>query len=146
MKKFVKGKMNKVQPFMPDGEFALGCNYWASHSGVRMWEDWSPRVMTRDLDRLKKLKMNWLRVFPLWPVFQPITRHRTFANATAEIRLGEEALPSDGIGRIGLSVTALERFRYFADLAHERGFRLVVGLLTGWAREERLEASSFSAF
>jgi hypothetical protein len=132
MKKFVKCKMTKVQPFMPDGEFALGCNYWASHSGVRMWEDWSPRVMTRDLDRLKKLKMNWLRVFPLWPVFQPITRHRTFANATAEIRLGEEALPSDGIGRFGLSVTALERFRFFADIAHERGFRLVVGLLTGW--------------
>ena len=117
---------------LPDGQFALGCNYWASHAGIQMWEDWSPDVVMRDLERLKNLKMKWLRVFPLWPVFQPITRHRTFANATAEIRLGEQPLPSEGIGRFGLSEPALQKFKYFADLAHERGFRLVVGLITGW--------------
>ena len=83
-----------------------------------MWEDWSPDVVMRDLERLKNLKMKWLRVFPLWPVFQPITRHRTFANATAEIRLGEQPLPSEGIGRFGLSEPALQKFKYFADLAH----------------------------
>lgn len=121
-----------VPPLMPDGEFALGCNYWASNSGVRMWEEWSPDVIARDLDHLKKLKMDWLRVFPLWSVFQPITRHKTFANTTAEIRLEGKLLPSEGVGRMGLSEAALDKFEVFADLAHKRGFKLMVSLVTGW--------------
>ena len=39
-----------VQP----GRFVVGCNYWASHAGTRMWEDWRPDIVTRDLRRLEQ--------------------------------------------------------------------------------------------
>ena len=36
------------------GRFVVGCNYWASHAGTRMWEDWRPDIVTRDLRRLEQ--------------------------------------------------------------------------------------------
>jgi len=28
--------------FPSDGEFRIGCNYWASHAGMKMWSRWNP--------------------------------------------------------------------------------------------------------
>ena len=55
-------------------DFQLGCNYWASHAGVYMWRNWDRAVVEADLARLSRCGVNVLRVFPLWPDFQPLTR------------------------------------------------------------------------
>src|SRR5512137_1083359 len=114
------------------GSFVVGCNYWASHAGTRMWSDWQPAVVDADLQQLAGAGLQVLRVFPLWPDFQPLTLLRGGAGAPVEYRFGEEPLPDDECGRAGVSQAALERFAAFADLAQARGLQLVVGLVTGW--------------
>jgi len=114
------------------GDFTLGCNYWASHAGTAMWSDWRPEVVHEDLRRLAEQGLQTLRVFPLWPDFQPITQLRGCGGALVEIRLGEEPLPEDEVGRAGVSRVMLARFGEFCDLAEAAGLRLIVGLITGW--------------
>lgn len=29
--------------------FVTGCNYWASHAGLRMWRDWDGAQVEKDL-------------------------------------------------------------------------------------------------
>jgi hypothetical protein len=114
------------------GSYIIGCNYWASHAGTAMWSDWHVDVVEADLRQLSEAGLQVLRVFPLWPDFQPITRLRGGGGAPREIRLGEQPLPDDEIGRAGLSPLMLERFQVFADLAEKYHLQLLVGLLTGW--------------
>ena len=30
----------------------VGCNYWASHAGVRMWSQWNETVVRQDFERM----------------------------------------------------------------------------------------------
>ena len=53
-------------------EFRTGCNYWASHAGTDMWHDWRPEVVEDDFRKLASLKLKVVRLFPLWPDFQPL--------------------------------------------------------------------------
>jgi hypothetical protein len=73
-----------------------------------------------------------LRVFPLWPDFQPITLLRAGQGQPYEIRFGEEPLPDTEAGQAGVSEEMLGRFSAFADLAQQHGLKLIVGLVTGW--------------
>ncbi|HEX2948074.1 MAG TPA: beta-mannanase [Armatimonadota bacterium] len=114
------------------GAFVVGCNYWASHAGTRMWADWRPEVVAQDLQRLSEAGLQVLRVFPLWPDFQPITQLYGGGGYLAEIRHGEEPLPDDACGRAGMSAEAMEHFAEFLDLAQQHGLKFIVGLLTGW--------------
>jgi hypothetical protein len=114
------------------GSFTLGCNYWASHAGTAMWSDWRPEVVREDLRRLAARGLTTLRVFPLWPDFQPITQLRGAGGAPVEVRLGEEPLPDDEVGRAGVSREMSGRFGQFCDLARAEGLGIVVGLVTGW--------------
>jgi endo-1,4-beta-mannosidase len=113
------------------GTFVTGCNYWASHAGTAMWRDWRPDVVTHDLKRLSDAGLQVLRVFPLWPDFQPLTQLGTGYGAV-EVRHGETALPDDEAGRAGVSAEAMAHFAEFADLAAQNNHKLIVGLLTGW--------------
>ena len=97
-----------------------------------MWRDWQPEVVDADLEKLSRAGLQWLRVFPLWPDFQPIHQLRGHSGAKVEMRLGEDPLPLDPIGQAGLSAMMLDRFDVFADLASKHRLRLVVGLITGW--------------
>lgn len=114
------------------GRFVIGCNYWASHAGTNMWSDWQPAIVAEDLRQLASHGLQVLRVFPLWPDFQPIQLLRGGGGAPREVRLGEGPLPDDAEGQAGLSAVMLERFQTFADLAETAGLKLIVGLLTGW--------------
>jgi hypothetical protein len=114
------------------GHFVVGCNYWASHAGTAMWSDWRPDVVQADLRQLAEAGLQVLRVFPLWPDFQPLTLLRTGAGRPAEFRFGESPLPHTEAGRAGVSEVAMAHFQTFADLAEQSGLKLVVGLLTGW--------------
>jgi hypothetical protein len=114
------------------GRFVVGCNYWASHAGTRMWSDWRPAAVEADFRRLSRAGLQVLRVFPLWPDFQPLKALYSGGGAPYELRLGEEPLPDDELGRAGVSAQAVARFAKLADLAGKHGLRLVVGLVTGW--------------
>jgi len=124
--------MGTAQSAFPSGKFFIGCNYWASHAGTAMWRDWRPGEIERDLECLADAGVQVLRVFPLWPDFQPIHFLRGGGGAPREVRFGEEPLPDADAGRAGVSEEALERFQWFADCAHRHGLRLSVGLITGW--------------
>ncbi len=114
------------------GKFSLGCNYWASHAGTAMWSDWRPEVVDGDFAKLAAHGLTYLRVFPLWPDFQPITQLRGGSGRPVEIRFGEEPLPDDAVGQAGVSAVMLERFSEFCGLAEKHGLKLIVGLVTGW--------------
>ncbi len=116
------------------GRFLVGCNYWASHAGTRMWSDWRPKVILRDLDQLAEAGLRLLRVFPLWPDFQPIHLLRGYAGQPAEITDSNEIpLPEEEAAQHGgLSPTALDRFQFLADACAKRHLQLLVGLITGW--------------
>ena len=114
------------------GTFFIGCNYWASHAGTHMWTDWRTDAVEFDFKRLSTHGVTTLRVFPLWPVFQPISRLYGNRGTFREYRFGESPLPDTDAGRAGMSEEALGRFAEFCDLAGQYGMRLVVGLITGW--------------
>jgi hypothetical protein len=114
------------------GKFVVGCNYWASHAGTSMWSDWRADVVEEDLKQLAEAGIQVMRVFPLWPDFQPLTLLKGGGGQPVEFRLGEAPLPYDEAGQAGVSPTAIAHFNEFAGLAHKYGLKLIVGLLTGW--------------
>jgi hypothetical protein len=117
-----------VQP----GTFVVGCNYWASHAGTAMWSDWRADIVEADLSQLASEGLQVLRVFPLWPDFQPLSLLRGGAGEPYEFRLAEAPLTDDACGRAGVSSAAADHFQEFADLAQKYGLKLMVGLVTGW--------------
>ena len=119
-------------PLTAPGSFVLGANYWASHAGTAMWRDWRPEVIADDLRRLSEAGLQVLRVFPLWPDFQPIHLLRGGGGHPVEVRFGEDPLPDDPCGQAGVSQVMLDRFGVFLDLAQEHGLGFDIGLLTGW--------------
>ncbi|MGG1554688.1 glycoside hydrolase 5 family protein [Paenibacillus ferrarius] len=122
--------MNKLLPI--ERRFFVGCNYWASHAGTAMWSDWRPEQVELDLDRLADAGIDVLRVFPLWPDFQPIESLYTACGGQRGYSFGEEPLPDSKAGQAGVSVQMMERFRQLAAMAERRGLKLIVGLVTGW--------------
>jgi hypothetical protein len=123
---------NDLHNFLQPGRFITGCNYWASHAGTRMWSDWNAAIVAADLKQLSQAGLQVLRIFPLWPDFQPLTCLYTGQGQPMEFRLGEEPLSFDEAGQAGISITAMKRFTELADLAEKNGLKLIVGLVTGW--------------
>jgi hypothetical protein len=118
--------------FTESGSFVIGCNYWASHAGTAMWSDWRPDVVDEDLRKLAAAGLQVLRVFPLWPDFQPITLLRGYAGEPSEIRHGEMPLPDDAAGQAGVSAVAADRLAEFLAIARRHDLKVVLGLITGW--------------
>ena len=56
-----------------DGEFFVGCNYWAKNAGMYMWSQWRPDIADKELETLSRYGTRVMRVFPLWSDFQPLT-------------------------------------------------------------------------
>jgi hypothetical protein len=117
---------------LKDSDFVIGANYWASHAGTRMWSDWQEAVVAADFSRLAAEGIQILRVFPLWPDFQPLHALLGGHGAVAEYRHGETALADDDAGAAGVTPAAMEHFLRLADLAQQNGLSLIIGLVTGW--------------
>lgn len=117
---------------MEAGRFVTGCNYWASHAGIRMWSDWRPDVVDADLRQISETGLKVLRVFPLWSDFQPIVALKSCAGNHEEFSFGDSPLPDTEAGKAGVSDEMMMRFQFFADTAGKYGLKLVVGLITGW--------------
>jgi endo-1,4-beta-mannosidase len=124
--------MTKQITLTGNGAFTVGCNYWASHAGIQMWSDWREDVVAADFKQLSENGLEVLRVFPLWPDFQPLTQLYGGAGVPMELRFGECSLPHTEAGQNGVSEDAMEHFVKMADLAETYNLKLVVGLLTGW--------------
>ena len=120
------------QEFSQEGTFFIGCNYWASHAGTAMWSRWDAEIVEKDFQRLARDRVTTLRIFPLWPDFQPIHLLRAETGIPREYRFAEEPLPMDSVGQAGVSAEMLERFGELCALADKYSLQLVVGLLTGW--------------
>ena len=112
--------------------FLLGANYWASHAGAFMWQQWDEEVVARDFDALAAAGLTTLRVFPLWPDFQPLEPVYGGNGNLREMRLGGRPLPDTDLGRAGLDEVMVECFAALVDMAAEREIGLLVPLLTGW--------------
>lgn len=115
------------------GAFSVGCNYWASYAGTHMWRDWRPALIEKDFQQLSENGITVLRVFPLWPDFQPI--HRIYSGEGQGKYIGwanGQPLPATGVGASGMSEEQLQHFEVLAGLAQKYKLKLVVGLITGW--------------
>lgn len=124
------------KPLFEDGRLELGMNYWASETATRMWRDWRPESIEKDLETLEKCGVTVLRVFPTWSDFQPIVEIHTAgpdfaAQHETRMMLDERPLPDTPAGRAGLDETMLERFAQFCDMAERHNMKLIVGLITG---------------
>lgn len=118
------------------GSFMVGCNYWASHAGLNMWRNWRPDVVEADFRQLAESNIEVIRVFPIWPDFQPIYQHFSSGGSFREVRFKDRPLPEEGIESNGISINALEHFNEMANLAEKYGIKLIVGLVTGWMSGE----------
>lgn len=114
------------------GKFFVGANYWASNAGIQMWNRWDEECVKRDLDLLAKANVKVIRMFPLWPDFQPIENYRS---GHCKIR----AISRDAVKAIetpedlaGIDPVMADRLDVFLDLCAERGIRVILGLITGW--------------
>ncbi len=123
---------NETLPLTQNGKFVLGCNYWASHAGTNMWTNWRPDVIDKDLKQISDAGLQVIRVFPIWPDFQPIHQFYGAKGSLQEIRFKDGPLPGTGPGKDGVSVEQLEHFSEFADMAEKHNIKLVVGMVTGW--------------
>lgn len=114
------------------GEFFVGCNYWASHAGTNMWNDWNENAVEKDFEQLSKNGIKVLRVFPIWSDFQPITNYYSGRSRVKEVRIKDKPLPEFGLGASGIDSVMMFRFREMANMASKYDIKLMVGLVTGF--------------
>ncbi len=123
---------------LESGTMTLGVNYWASRAATEMWSRWDADAVDRDFQILAEYGTTLLRVFPLWPDFQPITLLKDAGHPGGrphEMRMIENGfeipLPDTPAGRCGVSELMMRRFETLADLAEKHGLKLIVAILTG---------------
>lgn len=109
------------------GNFAIGCNYWASNAGAYMWRNFDAKAIDKDFALLSSYGVDTIRVFPLWPDFQPV-KTMYVSNKAFRERTGDSPLETYA----GLDKNQLENFATMLDLAEKYGLKVIVSLITGW--------------
>lgn len=109
--------------------FMIGCNFWDSKSGTDMWLNFDEDSLAADLDALAENGVRYIRCFPNWRDFQPVTALREWRGNFKEYRLTGDRFPEN---EYYIEPVMIERFRRFATMADERGIKLIVSILTGW--------------
>lgn len=110
------------------GALYTGVNYWASHAGMYMWRNWSAETVEKDLSVLEDAGVVMMRVFPLWPDFQPLTRVIRAHGTSYGVLQADRPLSNPA----GVDEEMMRRFRFLCDAAERHGMKLVVGLVTGF--------------
>lgn len=126
-------------------QFCIGVNYWASHAGTNMWKQWDRTVVEQDFQVFAENGIDMVRVFPLWPDFQPLTLHYGFANEPVEYCIGEDKLNDTLEGQCGIDPVMAERFGELLKLAQQYHIRLIVSLITGWMSGRMFQPPPFPA-
>lgn len=112
------------------GKFFTGLNYWGSESAINMWRNFNEKSIDKDLRLMKEAGITHLRVFPLWPVFQPLNALYG-PKDVYEYSFGEDPLPDTPAGRAGVSEEACQKFQKFCDIAEKYDIKIIVALITG---------------
>ncbi len=113
-------------------KFYIGCNYWSSKDAIYMWRNWDESVIEKDFKLLSDYGVNLLRIFPLWPDFQPITKFYAAGGRVVEIGFKNGALPNTDAGKYGIDTEMMSRFDRVVELAKKYNIELIVGLVTGF--------------
>jgi len=108
--------------------FILGCNYWASNAGTEMWQQFDAEAVKRDLSVLSDNGIKYLRVFPIWRDFQPVTPLIGAQGRISEYTQNGKMCEN----RYYLSKEMLDKFSVFLDICDQMQIKVVVGLITGW--------------
>lgn len=117
-------------------DFALGCNYWASDTGVKMWEQFSEETVEKDLKVLSENGIGFLRVFPTWSYFQPIEELIGYGGYVRGLTADRgETILFDIDESAGINQTAIARFEAFLNIAGKYGISIIPSLITGWMSE-----------
>ena len=72
-------------------------------AGMYMWRNWDAETVRKDLETLSRYGMTVLRVFPLWPDFQPI--RRLYGGGGCRQGIGNDRLFSSAEERRGRAST-----------------------------------------
>ena len=115
---------------MFDNKFFTGINYWGSESAINMWSNFNEDSIEKDMLLMKDAGITHLRIFPLWPVFQPLTALYG-PKDVYEYSFGEEPLPDTPAGRAGVSEDACQKFEKFCRIAEKYDMKLIVAMITG---------------
>lgn len=117
-------------------DFVLGCNYWASDTGVKMWEQFNEETVERDLKVLSENGIGLLRVFPTWSYFQPIEELIGYGGYIRGLTADRgETILFDIDESAGINQTAIARFDRFLGLCRKYGISIIPSLITGWMSE-----------
>lgn len=108
-------------------KFLLGCNYWASNGGMRMWEKFSAEVVEKDFRALSACGVDTIRVFPTWNAFQPIEDTK-IKWSKFRYRINDQPLQTEG----GLDAQQMHNFSVMLALAEKYNLKVIVALITGW--------------
>lgn len=111
-----------------NNKYYIGCNYWASHAGIKMWQNWDADSVVKDLDLLAEYGMNLLRIFPLWSDFQPLGRVYGWSGTQRDFMQNNQPLQNQA----ALDETMMQRFSFLCQEADKRGIKILVSLITGW--------------
>lgn len=114
-------------------KFMLGVNYWASNAGTKMWQEFDASIIEKDLKALSSNGVNTVRLFPLWPDFQPISAIHVCGGVFQEVAYkGDQSLPFTTAGQNGVDEEMCCKMDIVLDLALKYNIDIIMGLLTGW--------------
>lgn len=131
---------DKNSDIFTDGEFFVGCNYWAKNAGMYMWSNWNRDVVEKELSALAENGVTVMRVFPLWSDFQPLTGDCFAGGKYRSYRFRDnKPLPNSA----GVDEEMMKRFRIFCDIAEGKKIKLIVGIITGWMSGRQFVPSVF---
>ena len=128
-------------PLSSGEAFYTGCNYWASNAGMYMWRRWDPKAVEKDIAELSRNGVNIMRVFPLWPDFQPLTRMLGGGGCDKGLAQNDGPLQNPA----GVDEEMMRRFRFMCDVSQKHDVKLVVGLITGWMSGRLFVPPAFEA-
>jgi beta-galactosidase len=87
-----------------------------------MWSDWLPEIVENDFKQLSENGISVIRIFPLWPEFQPIVQLYSGEGKEKEIAFSDGPLPPSGAGANGMSEVALQKFEVVTRLLRTLSF------------------------
>ncbi len=110
-------------------DFILGCNYWASNAGADMWRFFDAGVVEKDIKILSEYEIKYIRVFPNWRDFQPVSPVMKEFGIHAGYCLEGDRTPENPYY---LDEVMLKRFSEFLDICEKYRIKVIVGLITGY--------------
>ena len=108
----------------------LGCNYWASHAGLKMWRNWDPKIVSEDLELLSQWGIKVIRIFPIWPDFHKLEPIYGGRGNLLEIK-----------GTV--SKQEIDKLDFVVRAAGDRGIEVIVSLINGWMSGQLLVPAPF---